>query len=144
MAVSPYRILFVEDDDQVRLLLEEAMRDEGYEVEAVATIAAAQELLAGNRYNLVLTDGRLPDGTGFSVAREASEKDIDVLVCTGYGLEFSDKDRASFPILAKPVRISDLLVVIRHFLGEDIARPPQRRTTDMPGARRSSSIADSA
>ena len=117
MTGSPHRILFVEDDDAVRELVEEVLRDEGFHVDAAATIRAAHDLLSGQDYDLVLTDGRLPDGTGYSVARAASAKDIKVLVYTGHGLEFSDKDRASYPVLAKPVRMSELLLVIRHFLG---------------------------
>ena len=89
-------------------------------VNAVTNIEAAQCLLCSNRYDLVLTDGRLPDGTGFSVARKATEKEIKVLVYTGFGPEFSDAERALYPIMAKPVRVSELLVVVRHFLGESI------------------------
>jgi DNA-binding NtrC family response regulator len=133
MSGSPRRILFVEDDNQVRLLLEEALRDEGYAVDGVDTIAAAHAQLAAVPYDLVLTDGRLPDGTGFSVAADATERGIKVLVYTGYGLEFSEKERARYPVLAKPVRISDLLVVIRHFRGEDVGWQPRQRAPERQG-----------
>lgn len=126
MAVSPHRILFVEDDEPVRALVDEVLCDEGFVVDAVATIGAALALLADNHYDLVLTDGRLPDGTGYSVAHEASAKGIKVLIYTAYGLEFSDKERASYPIIAKPVRISELLLVIWHFLGVGVA--PLKKT----------------
>ena len=114
------KILFIEDDDQVRILVEEVLRDAGYDVDATASVAAARALLGANFYDLVLTDGRLPDGTGFAIAQEAADKDIKVLVYTGYGREFSDEDRARYPVLAKPIRVSELLMVIRHFLGEKI------------------------
>jgi two-component system response regulator PilR (NtrC family) len=114
------RILFIEDDEQLRVLVEDVLRDAGYDVHTAVTVATAEALLASERFDLVLTDGRLPDGTGFSIAEKATEKDIMVLVYTGYGREFSVEERSLYPIMAKPVRPSELLVVIRHFLGEKI------------------------
>ncbi|MBV9825268.1 MAG: response regulator [Alphaproteobacteria bacterium] len=134
MAVSSHRILFVEDDKPVRDLVEEVLLDEGFAVDAVATIGAALALLAANNYDLVLTDGRLPDGTGYSVAHAASAKDIKVLVYTAYGLEFSNNERASYPVLAKPVRISELLLVIRHFLGTNLVPAKKPMSPSVGGA----------
>jgi DNA-binding NtrC family response regulator len=110
------RILLVEDDEQVRQLVDEVLRDAGYAVDTASDVATAEALLASERFDLVLTDGRLPDGTGFSIAAKAVEKDIKILVCTGYGSEFSAEERSLYPILAKPVRPSELLLIIRHFL----------------------------
>lgn len=102
------------------MLVEDVLRESGYHVDTASEVAAALILLRQNSYDLLLTDGRLPDGSGFAVAHIAAERDIKVLVFTGYGMEFPDADRARFPVLAKPVRISELLLVIRHFLGEKI------------------------
>jgi two-component system response regulator PilR (NtrC family) len=110
------RILLVEDDDDVRLLVDEVLRDAGYDVDTASDVATAEALLASERFDLVLTDGRLPDGTGFSIAAKATEQDIKILVYTGYASEFSVEERSLYPILAKPVRPSELLLVIRHFL----------------------------
>jgi two-component system response regulator HydG len=118
--IGSARILFIEDDDQVRVLVEDVLRDAGYEVRTAVDIATAEALLASERFDLVLTDGRLPDGSGFSIAEKATKNEIMVLVYTGYGREFSVEDRSLYPIMAKPVRPSELLVVIRHFLGEKI------------------------
>ena len=110
------RILLVEDDDDVRLLVDGVLRDAGYDVDTASDVATAEALLASERFDLVLTDGRLPDGTGFSIAAKATEQAIKILVYTGYGSEFSVEERSLYPILAKPVRPSELLLVIRHFL----------------------------
>ena len=67
-------ILLVEDDEQVRFIIDEYLRDSGYQVDAADTVAAACSLLADSRsYNLVITDGRLPDGNGLMIAQRASE-----------------------------------------------------------------------
>jgi len=115
---KPAHILLVEDDEQVRVLVEDVLRDAGYQVSAATDVATALTLLERDTYDLLLTDGRLPDGSGFTIARIAAERDIKVLVYTGYGMEFSDEERARYPVLAKPVRVSELLLVVGHFLGK--------------------------
>ena len=110
------RLLFVEDDPQVCLMLEEALREAGYAVDSAGTVADGQSLLDTGTYDLLLTDGRLPDGNGFSIATKAAAKGVRVLIYTGYMYEYSETDRASFTVLAKPIRISQLLQTIRNSL----------------------------
>jgi two-component system OmpR family response regulator len=62
------RILLVEDDADVRLMLETALRGEGYEVDPAATAARARASLDAARYDLVIADWRLPDGNGLDIA----------------------------------------------------------------------------
>jgi len=55
------RILIVEDKDSLRTMLEEMLKAEGLRVECAATgTAAVERLRAGERFDLVLTDWRLP------------------------------------------------------------------------------------
>ena len=58
------RILLVEDDANVRVLMEHVLLSERYQVDPAATIEAARVLIGRNRYDLVLADGVLPDGSG--------------------------------------------------------------------------------
>ena len=67
------RILLVEDEYNVRVLLEHVLIDAGYEVDSAATVAEAKSLLDSVRYDLLLADGRLPDGTGMTLADQAEE-----------------------------------------------------------------------
>src|SRR5260221_8442810 len=65
------RILLVEDDADVRVLMEHVLIGDRYEVDPAATVAAADALLQRRHYDLVLADGVLPDGTGMEIARQA-------------------------------------------------------------------------
>ena len=56
------RILLVEDDHSVRVLLEHVLIDAGYEVDSTATAAEARSLLDSVSYELLLADGRFPAG----------------------------------------------------------------------------------
>ena len=112
LAEWPY-ILLVEDDEQVCDILGEFLRDSGYQVDVAGTVTAACSLLAGGRaYNLVVTDGRLPDGNGLMIAQRASEQSIKVIIISGFPQELAAAERAQYPVLAKPFRLAILSNVI--------------------------------
>ena len=64
-------ILLVEDDLDLRLVMENILLDAGYEVDVTGTVADGCELLGSRPYDLVITDALLPDGTGMAVADKA-------------------------------------------------------------------------
>jgi DNA-binding response OmpR family regulator len=78
------RILLVEDDPGVLLLFEEVLFGAGYQVDTADTFRAADDLLALREYDLLLSDGWLPDGTGMSLADHAKLKGIPALLVTAY------------------------------------------------------------
>jgi DNA-binding response OmpR family regulator len=109
LAESPY-ILLVEDDEQVCDVLGEFLRDSGYQVDVAGTVSAACSLLADSRaYNLVVTDGRLPDGNGLMIAQRASEQSLKVILISGFPQELAAAERAQYPVLAKPFRLTSYL-----------------------------------
>lgn len=110
------RILFVEDDPQVCEIVEDTLREAGYIVDSAGTVAGGQSLLDAGTYDLLLTDGRLPDGNGFSIATKAAAKGVRVLIYTGYMYEYPEEERIRFTIVAKPVRLTQLLRLIQNLL----------------------------
>jgi DNA-binding response OmpR family regulator len=103
------RILLVEDDPDVRPLMQHVLFGEGHAVDAVATLAAARALLEVNRYDLLLADAELPDGKGTALAREARERGLNALIVTGYALRLSEAELDGHAFLMKPVRPQELL-----------------------------------
>ncbi len=82
------RILIVEDKDSLRTMLEEMLKAEGLRVDCASTgTQAVERLKAGERYDLVLTDWRLPGADGLAVldAAVAQDPTLPVLVMTAYG-----------------------------------------------------------
>src|SRR4029077_6087638 len=61
------RILLVEDDPNVLMLLEHVLRGADHDVDLAATVRQARSYLGKHRYDLVVADGKLPDGTGMAV-----------------------------------------------------------------------------
>jgi DNA-binding response OmpR family regulator len=72
------KILFVEDDAQIAKSLALNLKFAGYEVDWAATLAEAREHVATHRYDLLLLDVGLPDGTGFDFCKELREAHNDV------------------------------------------------------------------
>ena len=110
------RILLVEDDANLLLLMEHVLRSEGHEVHLAITVQEAQARLGANRYDLVLTDGKLPDGTGMQVGDAAIAAGMKTLVITGFAFQLPSEELGRFEYLLKPVRPSELLRAVGRIL----------------------------
>jgi DNA-binding response OmpR family regulator len=115
------RILLVEDDPDVRPLLEHVLTGEGYTVDAAGTLAKACWLLEANAYDLVLADAELPDGNGIVVAQQADDRGVKALVLTGYALRLPKSELDRYEFVMKPVRLRALLDILARHLR---AQPP--------------------
>lgn len=113
-------LLFIEDDDQIRLALSLALEDEGYRVTQAATGGEGLDKIAVEEFDLVLLDLRLPDVSGFDVARTIRSKSIvPIIVVTAQtdthdlvaGLEAGADDYVTKPVMSKELaaRIRALL-----------------------------------
>ena len=129
---SATRLLVVEDRESLRLMLGRALAGEGYQVESAADRAGAESVLAraGARpFDVVLTDLKLPDGSGLDVVAAARRLDPApaVVVMTGYGtvsaaVEAMKLGAADF--LAKPVDLERLFALVAALTGGDDTASP--------------------
>jgi DNA-binding NtrC family response regulator len=110
------RILLVEDDRNVRLLLEHVLISEGYDVTAVETVASACSLLDEVPFDLVVADGILADGNGVEVAEKAAQRDTKALIITGNALHLPAERLRNFDYLLKPVRPDEMIDAVRRCL----------------------------
>ncbi|HVH82165.1 MAG TPA: response regulator [Stellaceae bacterium] len=108
------RILWVEDEPDIRVLVENVLLAEGHAVDAAATLKEGSELLESADYDLVLVDGRLPDGTGIPLAEEAVAREIPALVMTAYAFILSElaANPGRYHFLLKPVRPDELIEAV--------------------------------
>ncbi len=116
------RILLVEDDRDVRPLMEYVIQTDGYQVTAVETMANALSLLETQPFDLVVTDVNLPDGSGLKVGDKAKELGAAVLVVTGHGLSLEPGALANYDYLLKPLYANELLKAIKQRLPRDDAQ----------------------
>jgi DNA-binding NtrC family response regulator len=110
-------ILLVEDKDSLRRVLRLTLENAGYTVAEAADARAALNEIANNRHRLVLTDLRMPNGSGLDVLRSArsADADVPVIVMTAFGsideAVQAMKDGAH-DFLQKPVDSNHLLLLV--------------------------------
>jgi DNA-binding NtrC family response regulator len=81
------RILIVDDEDGMRRLLSRVLTREGYETSAVGSGAEALRLVASERFDLVVTDIKMPEMDGLQLLAELKEYEpsLPIIVITAYG-----------------------------------------------------------
>jgi DNA-binding NtrC family response regulator len=117
------RILIVEDRDSLRRMLERALTQEGYTIESAADVQSGVRLLGRQDFDLVLTDLKLPDGSGLQVlaASRTAQPRVPVVVLTGYGTVTTAVEAmklGAFDFLEKPVAIDALYRLSERAIGE--------------------------
>jgi len=111
-------VLIVDDEDDIRELLELTMLRLGLASDGAASLAEARRLLGEKRYRLCLTDMRLPDGDGLELVRYISEnlRDLPVAVITAFGSmdnAVTALKAGAFDYLSKPVSIDQLRALVK-------------------------------
>ncbi len=120
--MEPESTILVADDDAVaRDLLVEALRKEGYQVEAVANGAQAIERGRQKRFDVVLTDIRMGSVDGLEVLREIKQisPDTPIVLLTAFGsMEGAIEaiKQGAYDYLAKPFKKEEIKLVVRRSL----------------------------
>ena len=114
-------VLLVDDEPDILELLELALRKMGLEVDKAGNVQAALAKLAAHRYDLCLTDMRLPDGDGLQVVQHIAQHNLDVpvAVITAHGnMEnaITALKGGAFDYLAKPVSLDQLRSLVKSAL----------------------------
>ncbi|GAB3463192.1 two-component system response regulator PilR [Massilia terrae] len=127
--MSSPRILVVDDEADLRELLEITLLKMGMDVDSAATVAEARARLAQHQYALVLTDMRLPDGLGLELVREVNtnHKNTPIAVVTAYGSAENAVvalKAGAFDYVTKPVVLEDLRIMVRSALRLSEAEAP--------------------
>src|SRR5665647_880107 len=114
-------VLLVDDEPDILELLELALRKMGLEVDRAENMHEAFSRLAAQRYDLCLTDMRLPDGDGLQVVRHIAQHNLDVpvAVITAHGnMEnaVTAFKAGAFDYLSKPVSLDQLRTLVKSAL----------------------------
>lgn len=115
------RVLVVDDEADIRELLDLTLARMGLQADCVGSLAAARDMLATRRYQLCLTDMRLPDGEGLELVRHIADTvaDLPVAVITAHGSAenaVSALKAGAFDYIAKPVSLEQLRGMVKSAL----------------------------
>ena len=119
------RVLVVDDEPDIRELLDLTLNRMGLHAQCVGSVAEAKNALANGEFQLCLTDMRLPDAEGIDLVRHIAAMDIDlpVAVITAHGSAenaVSALKAGAFDYIAKPVSLDQLRGLVKSAL--DISR----------------------
>ena len=130
--------LVVDDEPDIRELLEITLNRMQIQTRCAATLAEAKQLLAGQMFDLCLTDMKLPDGDGLDLVDhiQSSGLQLPVAVITAHGsmdIAIKAMKKGAFDFLSKPVDLSVLRQLVNHALQASLTRAPEkeRRTRDI-------------
>jgi CheY-like chemotaxis protein len=109
--------LLVEDHNDTARVLARLLKHFGYEIAIAGTVEEALNAFRAQKFDAILSDIGLPDGTGYDVMSEAKRTgEIKGVALTGYGMseDVRRSKEAGFDFhLTKPVDVAELRTVLR-------------------------------
>ena len=150
MAVNPITsVLVVDDEPDLRTLYELTLLREGHQVVAAADLAQARECLAQQRFDVLITDMRLPDGLGLELlhALNNEQRTEKSIVITAYGSAENAVEAlktGAFDYLTKPVDLKQLRAAVSAALQSQRTQHEAPIGSDRGGAAHRSSALPSA
>ncbi|MFC1661542.1 sigma-54-dependent transcriptional regulator [Gemmatimonadota bacterium] len=140
--MSPFRLIVVDDDEEIRRSLIPHLTELGYEVLGLDSAESTLNQVEGFGPDLILTDVQMSGMNGFELLARLRElrPDIDVVIFTGYadvqGAIDAIKDGA-YDYLLKPLDLDEIEAVIERCVGDrrtkGSAEPLREPPTDPPG-----------
>ncbi len=119
-------ILVVDDEPDIRSLLQEILEDEGYEVSVAETAAGAREAIQETTPDLVLLDIWMPDEDGVSLLKswkQAGELHFAVIMISGHGTVETAVEatrHGAVDFIEKPVSLAKLLLTVDKALANPV------------------------
>ena len=111
------RILVVDDEDTIRLVLKKLLESQGHEVQAADSVESALELLAGPVFAMALLDVVLPGANGFELLCRLKLRcpDTQVVMMTSHASTQSAVEalrKGAYDYIYKPFEIADVVTVV--------------------------------
>lgn len=134
------RILVVDDEPDLRTLYELTLLREGFRVETAGSVQEGWQLLTAHRFDVVITDMRLPDGMGMELLQRvrAEHRSERCVVITAYGSAENAVESlkaGAFDYLTKPVDLKQFRAVIASAAMDAISPLKERRTHSASGTQ---------
>lgn len=136
-SASHFSLLVVDDEPDLRTLYELTLLREGYDIETAGTVEEALLHLKDRTYSAVITDMRLPDGSGLDLLRRLEEQGRreKAIVITAYGSAENAVEAlkaGAYDYLTKPVDLKQFRAVVASALGRGGPAVPTMDPSTLP------------
>lgn len=126
------RILIVDDEEPIRMLLLEALRQEGYKIREARNAAEALEALAASPVDLVLSDMRMPGMNGLQLLETINQRHPGVSVlmmtaCEDVSLAVNAMKLGALDYVLKPFRLEEISHLVSKALDQHQKKVQERR-----------------
>ena len=134
---SHFSLLVVDDEPDLRTLYELTLLREGYDIETAGSVEEALLHLKDRTYSALITDMRLPDGSGLDLLRRLEEtgRREKAIVITAYGSAENAVEAlkaGAYDYLTKPVDLRQFRAVVASAIGRSPQTSPTVDPTTLP------------
>jgi two-component system nitrogen regulation response regulator NtrX len=132
--MSTSHVLVVDDEADIRLLIDEILSDEGYQVTVAGNASEARAARDDDSFDLVLLDIWMPDTDGISLLREWKEPgdlDCPVVMMSGHGTVDTAVEATrlgAFDFVEKPLSLAKLLRTVERAIDSSKKQPGSARS----------------
>jgi len=121
--MNDYRILFVDDDKDILMMVEQYLQMQGYDITTVDSGLKALDLIRDQDINIIFTDYKMPEFNGLELlaAVKQYKPGIEVIIVTGYGSMESAVQAMKFgcyDYLQKPFKLDHLKLIVDRIIEE--------------------------
>ncbi|MCS4433594.1 sigma-54-dependent transcriptional regulator [Aquiflexum gelatinilyticum] len=115
------KILLIEDDITYSRIIRNFLEKNNFQVQSANSISQAMPVIQSNWPNLIITDYRLPDGTGLELLEQSTKNnpEINVILITNYSdirIAVKAMKMGAFEYITKPINPDELLVTVNESL----------------------------
>jgi two-component system response regulator AtoC len=112
------RVLIVDDEQNLRHMLQTLLKREGYEPVGVPSVESALRELADRPYDIVITDLRMPGQGGMDLVDQVRQRNLGatVVVMTAYGsrdIAIEAMKRGAYDYISKPFEADEIVLLLR-------------------------------
>ncbi len=121
--MDDYRILFVDDDKDILMMVEQYLQMQGYDITTVNSGLKALDLIREEEIHIIFTDYKMPEFNGLELLAAVKQFNpmIEVIIVTGYGSMESAVQAMKFgcyDYLQKPFKLDHLKLIIDRIIEE--------------------------
>jgi DNA-binding NtrC family response regulator len=121
--MDDYRILFVDDDKDILMMVEQYLQMQGYDITTVNSGLKALDLIREEEIQIIFTDYKMPEFNGLELLAAVKQFNpmIEVIIVTGYGSMESAVQAMKFgcyDYLQKPFKLDHLKLIIDRIIEE--------------------------